>query len=155
LLLTASQAAGRLGVDIQTVLSWAAAGDLRIAGQDEEGRALFREAAIDSRGKELAEADRTKSRPPKQAFHALGTMARTPLPCGCDLERPHPCLCRDGVALSTALQFAEFLAFLMPDDPLLGRLAEACREALLRHMNFSTHATGEAAAEHAVPNAMG
>ena len=66
LLLTASQAAARLGVPIQTVLGWAAAGELRIAGQDEDGRALFREAVIDSRGKELAEAYRAKPRPTKQ-----------------------------------------------------------------------------------------
>ena len=131
LLLTASQAAARLGVPIQTVLGWAAAGELRIAGQDEDGRALFREAGIDSRGKELAKADRPELRPTKQPRNVVGTMARTPLPCGCDLERP---LCRDGVALSTALQFAEFLTFLMPDDPELRRVAEACRDALSRHL---------------------
>jgi hypothetical protein len=141
-------------VPIQTVLGWAAAGELRIAGQDENGRALFREAAIDSRGKELAEGDRTKPRPPKQEFDVVGTMARTPLPCGCDPERPHPYLCRNGIALSAALQFAEFLASLMPDDPLLRRLADACREALLRHMNFSTDPRGEASAERTASNAM-
>ena len=54
LLLTASQTASRLGVPIETVLGWAATGQLRIAGQDEDGRALFREAAIDTRGEELA-----------------------------------------------------------------------------------------------------
>jgi hypothetical protein len=54
LLLTASQAASRLGVPIETVLGWAATGQLRIAGQDEDGRALFREAAIDTRDEELA-----------------------------------------------------------------------------------------------------
>jgi hypothetical protein len=131
LLLTASQAAARLGVPIQTVLGWAAAGELRIAGQDEDGRALFREAGIDSRGKELAKADRPEPRPTKQPRNVVGTMARTPLHCGCDLERP---LCRDGAALSTALQFAEFLTFLMPDDPELRRVAEACRDALSRHL---------------------
>jgi hypothetical protein len=80
LLLTASQAAGRLGVPIQTVLGWAAAGDLRIAGQDEDGRALFREAAIEGPGKELAQADRAKPRSPEQTHDVVGT-----LPCGCDL----------------------------------------------------------------------
>jgi hypothetical protein len=146
LLLTASQAAARLGVPIQTVLGWAAAGELRIAGQDEDGRALFREAVIDSRGKELAEADRAKLRPTKQPHN--GTTARRPLPCGCDLERPHPCLCRDGLALSTALQFAEFLTFAMPDDLLPRRLAEACRDALMRHLSSATGPMGEPAAEH-------
>jgi hypothetical protein len=133
LLLTASQVASRLGVPIQTVLGWAAVGELRIAGQDEDGRALFREAVIDSRGKELAEADRAKPCPPRQAQDVVGATARRPLPCGCDLERPHPRLCRDGLALNTALQFAEFLTLVMPDDPLPRRIAEACRDALMRH----------------------
>ena len=146
LLLTASQAAARLGVPIQTVLGWAAAGKLRIAGQDEDGRALFREAAIDSRGKELDEGD-SRLRYTRQPHNVVSTIARTPLPCGCDLERP---LCRDGVALSTALQFAEFLTFVMPDDPLPRRLAEACRDALVRHLSSATSPTGDPAAEHSV-----
>ena len=141
LLLTASQTAARLGVPIQTVLGWAAAGELRIAGQDEDGRALFREAAIDSRGKELAEGD-SRLRHTKQPHNVVSATARTPLPCGCDLERP---LCRDGVALSTALQFAEFLTFVMPDDPLPRRLAEACRDALVRHWSSATSPTGDPA----------
>lgn len=143
LLLTASQAAARLGVPIQAVLGWAAAGELRIAGQDEDGRALFREAAIDSRGKELAEAHRAKPHSPKQAHDVVGT-----LPCGCDLERPRPCLCRDGLALNAALQFAEFLTIVMPDDPLLRGLAEACRDALMRHLNSAAGPMGEPAGEH-------
>ena len=134
MLLTASQAATRLGVPLQTVLGWAVAGELRIAGQDEDGRALFREAVIDSRGTELAEADRAKLRLTKQPHNVVGTTACTPLPCGCDLERPHPCLCRDGLALNAALQFAEFLTIVMPDDPELRRVAEACRDALSRHL---------------------
>lgn len=140
---------------IQTVLGWAVAGELWIAGQDEDGRALFREAVIDSRGKELAEADRAKPHPPKQALKVVGTTAPAPLPCGCDLERPHPCLCRDGVALSTALQFAEFLTFVAPDDPLLRRSAEACRVALMRHLNPTTEPMGEPVAEHTASIAMG
>jgi hypothetical protein len=134
LLLTASQGAARLGVPIQTVLGWAAASELRIAGQDEDGRALFREAVIDSRGEELAEADRAKPRPPKQTRNAVRTITRRPLACGCDLERPHPFLCGDGLALSAALQFAEFITFVMPDDHELRRVAEACRDALSRHL---------------------
>jgi hypothetical protein len=129
LLLTASQAAARIGVPIQIVLGWAAEGELRIAGQDEDGRALFREAAIASRGKELAEAYRAKPRPPQQTHNVVGT-----LPCGCDLERSHPRLCRDALALNTALQFAELLTLVMPDDPLPRRLAEACDDALSRHL---------------------
>ena len=148
MLLTASQAATRLGVPIQAVLGWAAAGELRIAGQDEDGRALFREAVIDSRGTELAEADRAKLRLTKQPHNVVGTTACTPLPCGCDLERPHPCLCRDGLALNAALQFAEFLTIVMPDYPLLRRLAEACRDALMRHLNSATGPMGEPAGEH-------
>jgi len=54
LLLTAGQAAERLGVSINAVLAWAAAGKLRIAGQDEDGRALFREGAVDQLTQGLA-----------------------------------------------------------------------------------------------------
>lgn len=54
LLLTAGQAAERLGVSINTVLAWAAAGKLRIAAQDEDGRALFREGAVDRLSEDLA-----------------------------------------------------------------------------------------------------
>jgi hypothetical protein len=150
LLLTASQAAGRLGVPIQTVLGWAAAGELRITGQDEDGRALFREAVIDSRGKELAEANRATQHHPKQALNVVGTMARTPLPCGCDLERPHPHLCRNGVALKAALQIAELMTFVAPDDPVLGRSAEACRVALMRHLDPTTEPTDEDTASNAI-----
>jgi hypothetical protein len=142
LLLTASQAAARLGLPIQTVLGWAAAGELRIAGQDEDGRALFREAVIDSRGKALAETDRAKSRPTKQVRNVVGIPPRRPLPCGCDPERS--CLCRDGLALNTALQCAELLTFVMPDDPLPPGLAEICRDALMRHLSPATSPVDEA-----------
>jgi hypothetical protein len=147
LLLTASQAASRLGVPIQTVLGWAAAGELRIAGQDEDGRALFREALIDSRGKELAEVDRARPRPP-QTHNLIATAARPPLPCGCNLEDPHPYLCGHGLALRNALQFAEFITLVMPDDPLPRRLADACRDALMRHLSSADGPRGEAPAEH-------
>jgi hypothetical protein len=144
LLLTASQAAARLGLPIQTVLGWAAAGELRIAGQDEDGRALFREAVINSRGKELAAADRAKALRTNQARNMFGTPACRPLPCGCDPQRSPPCLCRDGLALNTAVQFAELLTFMMPDGPLPPRLAEICRDALMRHLGPATSPVDEA-----------
>jgi hypothetical protein len=50
-LLTASQSADRLRVGIERVLLWAVEGRLRIAGQDEDGRALFREHVIDTAGR--------------------------------------------------------------------------------------------------------
>jgi hypothetical protein len=78
----------------------------------------------------------------------IGTAAHTPLPCGCDLERPHPCLCGHGLALRNALQFAEFITLVMPDDPLPRRLADACRDALMRHFSSAKGAMGEAATEH-------
>lgn len=53
LLLTARQAAARLGISTSVVLAWAAAGRLRIAGQDEDGRALFREDAVDRLAEDL------------------------------------------------------------------------------------------------------
>jgi hypothetical protein len=53
LLLTGTQAAERLGVSVQCVLHWAAKGRLPIAGQDEDGRALFREHVIETTGEDL------------------------------------------------------------------------------------------------------
>jgi len=53
LLLTGTQAAERLGVSVQRVLQWAADGHLPIAGQDEDGRALFREHVIETTGENL------------------------------------------------------------------------------------------------------
>jgi hypothetical protein len=62
LLLTGTQAADRLGVSVQCVLRWAAEGRLPIAGQDEDGRALFREHVIETIGADLiARADTTMS----------------------------------------------------------------------------------------------
>jgi predicted site-specific integrase-resolvase len=52
-MLTGSQAAERLGVSVQRVLRWAAEGRLPIAGQDEDGRALFREHVIETVGEDL------------------------------------------------------------------------------------------------------
>jgi hypothetical protein len=53
LLLTGTQAAERLGISVQRVLRWAAEGRLPIAGQDEDGRALFREHVIETIGEDL------------------------------------------------------------------------------------------------------
>jgi predicted site-specific integrase-resolvase len=53
LLLTGTQAAERLGVSVQRVLHWAAQGRLPIAGQDEDGRALFREHVVETTGEDL------------------------------------------------------------------------------------------------------
>jgi hypothetical protein len=149
LLLTASQAAGRLGVSVETVLGWAAAGRLRIAGQDEEGRALFRESAIDSRGEELAALtppalSRPKRKPPDNQPYAERGL---PLPCGCNLARSPLHLCRTGAALNAALQLAETLAVAMPDDPLLRKLAGLCREAVLKHLIPAAGATTAPAGE--------
>jgi hypothetical protein len=149
LLLTASQAAGRLGVAVETVLGWAAAGRLRIAGQDEEGRALFRESVIDSRGEELAALTlpalgRLKRKPNDKQPH---TERGLPLPCGCNLARSPLHLCRTGAALNAALQLAETLAAAVPDDPLLRKLAELCREALKKHLMPAADVTTAPAGE--------
>jgi hypothetical protein len=53
LLLTGTQAAERLGVSVQRVMQWAAECRLPIAGQDEDGRALFREHVIETIGENL------------------------------------------------------------------------------------------------------
>ena len=60
LLLTGTQAAERLGVSVQLILRWAAEGRLPIAGQDEDGRALFREHVIETIGENLV-----TQRPPR------------------------------------------------------------------------------------------
>jgi hypothetical protein len=56
LLLTGTQAAERLGVSVQCVLRWAAECRLPIAGQDEDGRALFREHVVETIGEDLVAA---------------------------------------------------------------------------------------------------
>jgi hypothetical protein len=136
LLLTASQAADRLGVSVERVLLWAAEGYLRIAGQDEDGRALFRQHVVDSRGEELAALTLSELRPRggKSSDKRLNSERRPPLPCGCNLSRSPLHLCRTGAALNAALQLTETLAVAMPDDPLLRRMAALCREGVMRHL---------------------
>jgi hypothetical protein len=136
LLLTASQAADRLGVSVERVLLWAAEGRLRVAGQDEDGRALFREHVIDSRGEELAALTppELRRRGGKPSDKRLNSERGQPLPCGCNLGRSPLHLCRTGAALNGALQLTETLAVAVPDDPLVRRLAGLCREALMKHL---------------------
>jgi hypothetical protein len=142
LLLTASQAAERLGVPIETVLGWAAAGQLRVAGQDEDGRALFREAVIDSRGEELATLTAPELRLRKRTREGSSdTEHGLPLPCGCNLKRSPVRFCRNGAALNAALQLAELIAGAMPSDPLLRKLGGICREALAKHLTPPMEAT--------------
>ena len=146
LLLTAAQAASRLGVPIETVLGWAATGQLRIAGQDEDGRALFREAAIDTRGEELASLTVPGPRLRKGTSEVQRDEEHEPpLPCGCNLRRSPPRLCRNGAALNAALQLVELIAAAMPNDPLLPKLARICREALTKHLTVPAKATGGSA----------
>jgi hypothetical protein len=137
LLLTASQAASRLGLPIQTVLGWAAAGKLRIAGQDVDGRALFREGVVDSCKEELAalalpELGRRLRKKPHD--EQVCTERGRPLSCGCNLERSPLHLCRTGAALIAAFQLTEMIAAAMPDDPFLRKLAGHCREAVMKHL---------------------
>jgi hypothetical protein len=135
LLLTASQAAARLGVPIETVLGWAAAGRLQIAGQDEDGRALFREGVIDGVGEDLAALTPSALRFARKARRTRPDTERLPpLPCGCNLARSPFHLCPTGAALNAALQLAEMLAALTSGDPLLRKLAGLAREALTKHL---------------------
>jgi len=67
LLLTGTQAAERLGVSVQRVLHWAAEGRLPIAGQDEDGRALFREHVIETTGADLVARMPPAERWPRRA----------------------------------------------------------------------------------------
>jgi hypothetical protein len=136
LLLTASQVADRLGVSVERVLLWAAEGRLRIAGQDEDGRALFRERVVDSRGEELAAltGSELRLRGGKPSGKRLNSERGRPLPCGCNLGRSPLHLCRTGAALNAALQLTETLAIAIPGDPLVRKLARLCREGLMRHL---------------------
>ena len=68
-----------------------------------------------------------------------------PLPCGCNLRRSPPRLCRNGAALNAALQLAELIAAAMPNDPLLRKLARICREALTKHLTVPAEVTGGSA----------
>ena len=107
-----------------------------IAGQDEDGRALFRERVIDSRGEELAALTLSELRPPggKRSDKRLNSERGPPLSCGCNLGRSPLHLCRTGAALNAALQLTETLAVAMPNDPLVRKLAGLCREGLIRHL---------------------
>jgi hypothetical protein len=149
LLLTASQAAARLGVPIETVLGWAATGQLRIAGQDEDGRALFREAVIDSRGEQLAELTLPGPRLRKRTGEGQLDAEDAPsLPCGCNVGRSPPRLCRNGAALNAAFQLADIIAVAMPNDPLLRKLVGICREALTKHLTAPAEITEGPANSH-------
>jgi hypothetical protein len=153
LLLTASQAAARLGVPVETVVGWAATGQLRIAGQDEDGRALFREAVIDGRGEELAALTLPGPRVRKgTGEEQLDTEDEPSLLCGCNLRRSPPRLCRNGAALNAAFQLADMIAVAMPNDPLLRKLVGICREALSKHLAPPTE-VAERAAHYAGINA--
>jgi hypothetical protein len=109
---------------------------LRIAGQDEDGRALFRERVVDSRGEELAALTQPALRPRggKPSDKRLNSEHGRPLQCGCNLGRSPLHLCRTGAALNAALQLTETLAVALPDDPLVRRLAGLCREAVMKHL---------------------
>ena len=73
LLLTGTQAAERLGVSVQRVLRWAAEGHLPIAGQDEDGKALFCEHVIETIGENLVALIPPADRRPRSArFQAQG-----------------------------------------------------------------------------------
>jgi hypothetical protein len=134
LLLTASQAANRLGVSVERVLLWAAEGRLRIAGQDEGGRSLFREHIIDTVGENLV-ALMPPGRPLKNLRRNPNVDLPEPRrPCGCNPTRSALHLCQTGAALNAALQLAEMLAVAMPGDALLRRVASLCREALTKHL---------------------
>jgi predicted site-specific integrase-resolvase len=56
ILVTAAQAAERLGVPYQCILALVAAGRLRVAAQDEDGRVLIREHLIEELRSELSAA---------------------------------------------------------------------------------------------------
>jgi hypothetical protein len=139
LLLTASQAAGRLGVPIEKVLGWAVTGQLQIAGQDEDGRALFREGVIDSVGEDLAALIPLELRCAKKGQHRPRAEEARSHACGCNLGRSSLHLCPTGAALNAALQLADMLAAAMPHDPLLRRLVALCREALSKHLTPSSN----------------
>jgi hypothetical protein len=149
LLLTASQAADRLGVSVERVLLWAADGRLRIAGQDEDGRALFREHIIETIGEDLVGLTPPKGRRQRNLRPDRDVDPHAPrLVCGCNPGRSALHFCQTGAALYAALQLAEMLAVAMPRDPLLRKLARLCREALVKHLMPAAGITSACASPH-------
>jgi hypothetical protein len=127
LLLTGTQAAERLGVHVNRVLSWAARGLIPVAAQDEDGRCLFREHAVENFAERLAGGfdPETGRNDPDRV-----------LPCGCHLtgEPARPArFCADATALRNALITAVAFAKAAPDDPFFDRLASVAHEALADH----------------------
>src|ERR1041384_2836819 len=105
LLLTSGEAADRLGVSVERLFVWVADGRLRVAEQDEAGRALFREHVIDTIGERLAALTPADKRHPKKSGRTV--QHQPPLPCGCNPARSGLHLCRTGAALNAALQLTE------------------------------------------------
>ena len=127
ILITASQAAERLEVSVQRVLAWAAQGALPIAGQDEDGRALFREHVIEGRGADLAAGRLILARPARPVMT---------LPCGCVVSPDGEPLFRCALAdrLDATALMAEALAAATPGDEQFRRLVEVTAAALDRHI---------------------
>jgi hypothetical protein len=115
---------------------------LRVAGQDENGRTLFREHIIETIGEELVALTPPEGRRQRKLRPDRDADPQPPkLACGCNPARSALHLCRTGAALNAALQLAETLAVAIPDDPLLRKLAKLCREALIRHLIPAVGAT--------------
>jgi hypothetical protein len=109
------------------VLLWAADGRLRIAGQDEDGRALFREHIIETIGEDLVALTPPEGRRRRNLRPDRDVDPHAPrFVCGCKPGRSALHFCQTGAALYAALQLAEMLVVAMPRDPLLRKLARLC-----------------------------
>jgi hypothetical protein len=111
---------------------------LRIAGQTEDGRALFREAEVLRAAQEMLARDLID---PDNRDVAPGL-----LPCGCcwappvcigengPPEREPEFLCHEAQGLVQARRLAAAFALAAPSDRFFRRLADVTREAFERHI---------------------
>jgi hypothetical protein len=120
-LLSEAEAAGWLGVPIETVALWAREGKLLAAARTEGGQLLFYRWRVERDGAALA------AFAPIQTRHGRGRRTSSPtadeLVCGCRLNPAPGRLCRTGSALLAAAALAEGFAATAPEDKLLDRIA--------------------------------
>jgi hypothetical protein len=139
LLLTCTEAARRVGVaSTLRLLAHARRGNLRIAGQTEDGHVLFREeevlrAAHKMPPRDLLDPD---DRDLPTGLLLCGCCFAPPIRAGENrpLEGEPEFLCREAQGLDMARRLAAAFAMAAPDDPFFRRLAAVTREAFERHI---------------------
>jgi hypothetical protein len=147
LLLTSTEAARRVGAaSTLRLLAHAKRGKLRIAGQTEDGRVLFREAEVLRTAQEMPARDLID---PDNRDLPPGL-----LPCGCCWAPPTRIgenrppegepefLCPEARGLDLARRLAAAFVLAAPGDLFLARLAVITREAFERHIGIATAPSG-------------